>query len=364
MACRLRAAAVGCMALLSSFSLQGCNITVPRHEIGNWEQKDNYLKEFQYKAPGEEASRAILNSCSNPDVTSTLQCNGHGKCRDWNDLVPGALPGAHRLAFCECNRDWADPECRTPRKSQQTAFVLSLFLGWLGADQFYLGYFWYGFVKLITLGGAGIWYLYDLCRIGSSPVATRWTFRVAADLPHFAFVLTVVTFMLFLGFMISIYNIQQQRIKKAHELLLLRIQEEPQDDDEPKYPRRPALPTTTPLRSGNFSGYGAMIPATVLPTSRPAVDPFASIPLPPVATFAPTPPQSMPVEPMTVGPQQFAKSVPAGRAFTPVPVATNLASTAPMITNLPSSMPLTEYTVPLPVQSQGTLKPLSPDRIS
>jgi len=41
------------------------------------------------------------------------------------------------------------------------AVVLSVFLGALGIDRFYLGYTWLGVAKLVTVGGLGIWALVD-----------------------------------------------------------------------------------------------------------------------------------------------------------------------------------------------------------
>lgn len=51
------------------------------------------------------------------------------------------------------------------QKKWFTAFVLSLILGGLGVDRFYLGKVGTGILKLITFGGLGLWYLIDLILI-------------------------------------------------------------------------------------------------------------------------------------------------------------------------------------------------------
>jgi len=52
-------------------------------------------------------------------------------------------------------------------KSKSTALVISIFLGEIGIDRFYLGYTGLGILKLITVGGFGIWWIIDIIKIAT-----------------------------------------------------------------------------------------------------------------------------------------------------------------------------------------------------
>ncbi|MBS3167053.1 TM2 domain-containing protein [Candidatus Woesearchaeota archaeon] len=47
------------------------------------------------------------------------------------------------------------------------ALIMSIFFGYLGIDRFIMGHVWQGVLKLITLGGCGIWSIIDIILIAT-----------------------------------------------------------------------------------------------------------------------------------------------------------------------------------------------------
>lgn len=219
--------------------LQGCG-AVPTHKVANWMAKPDYLGTYSFVPPsplripghGKERERfyqgPVLNSCNVPNIPASQRCSGRGYCEAFttNALVASRIKGGP-AAFCRCEEEWADPECGTKRKSQMTAFFYSLFLGYFGADYFYLGFPGWGVVKLCTLGGCGFWWITDIIRTASGPVYAI-KFRTASDLPHWVAMLILLSIGMLIGFLVGLEMYLSYRTKKRADMALLQNVEKEQ----------------------------------------------------------------------------------------------------------------------------------------
>ena len=61
-----------------------------------------------------------------------------------------------------------------PTKSFVVTWLLSWLLGYFGIDRFYLGKVGTGILKLVTLGGFGVWYLIDLIMTLVGAQTDKW----------------------------------------------------------------------------------------------------------------------------------------------------------------------------------------------
>lgn len=100
-------------------------------------------------------------------------------CEYDSDCNNGRCLDTRNGPSCFCNEGWITNGiegngnvCSYQQRSSLVALLLSIFLGYLGVDWFYLcrnngGYIAGGIFKLLTCGGFGIWYIVDIARIAA-----------------------------------------------------------------------------------------------------------------------------------------------------------------------------------------------------
>jgi TM2 domain-containing membrane protein YozV len=246
-----------------AISLHGCDLVIATHDLANWLQKETYLIKWGYMQ--QTSAVAQLNSC-NDDQVKTV-CSGHGQCTTFTSKSSSSKFTPSSLSFCKCDADWADPECSTRRKSQWKLFLLALFGGLFGADQFYLGYPVWGAAKLLTLGGFGFWWVYDIVRAGSGAVYAR-DFRVAADLPRAVYLLGILALVGVVSFFWSLESYVHSVRTKRKAMLKQKESEEAKHNARAEHIEGPRFRLYD--ESADFStppavaAYGSM-PAPVLP---------------------------------------------------------------------------------------------------
>jgi TM2 domain-containing membrane protein YozV len=62
------------------------------------------------------------------------------------------------------------------KRNYFVALILSIFVGWMGVDRFYVNHIGLGILKLITCGGLGIWWFVDIIMFATKNISyVKWT---------------------------------------------------------------------------------------------------------------------------------------------------------------------------------------------
>jgi hypothetical protein len=141
--------------------------------VGWWQASDgNRYPPEQHPDPAYRA-RFAGGAWSTPSGPADLRYQVHlpymaGRLVSYAELRQLATSGVLRpgtLVQVE-GEPYAVPASSVPAvfsdKEYLVALLLSIFLGGLGVDRFYVGHTGLGIAKLVTLGGCGIWALIDI----------------------------------------------------------------------------------------------------------------------------------------------------------------------------------------------------------
>lgn len=91
-------------------------------------------------------------------------CRRHAAQADARRAAAKAAPAPSEASLIAA----AQAEALARQKSATAAVLLGVFVGYLGVDRFYAGQTGLGIAKLLTCGGAGVWWVIDWFLIGGA----------------------------------------------------------------------------------------------------------------------------------------------------------------------------------------------------
>ncbi len=130
-------------------------------DYGQQQQYDNYGQQQQFQQPAGPMNDSFfvnfMGSEQGPMSYGQLQAMAASGQLKPETLVRSAS-GGHPFQAKQVPGVFSD-------KEWMMALILSVLLGSLGVDRFYMGYIGLGILKLVTCGGLGIWALIDIILI-------------------------------------------------------------------------------------------------------------------------------------------------------------------------------------------------------
>ncbi|KAL9658218.1 hypothetical protein ABK040_012477 [Willaertia magna] len=93
------------------------------------------------------------NSCFLEDYSQSGAKQGYANCTVFEEI--DCLGSKYWIEMFSCKTKYANYQ-------YPSALALSIAAGLFGADRFYLGHVVLGVIKLLTLGGVGVWWFVDL----------------------------------------------------------------------------------------------------------------------------------------------------------------------------------------------------------
>jgi hypothetical protein len=110
--------------------------------------KEGFMSDIDNKLPAKRPDEAYCSSCGAVIKKEAEICPKCGvRQKPANNINPSGS---------ETNSRWL------------TLLLLSIFLGELGVDRFFVGKIGTGILKLVTLGGCGVWWIIDLIMVATN----------------------------------------------------------------------------------------------------------------------------------------------------------------------------------------------------